>query len=105
MHRITVGDVVAVMSGNDKGKRGKVMRLLPEKNAVVVEGVNQVKRHVRATPQSPGGILEVEAPIQLSKVMPIDPETDKPTRVRVKVEGEKKVRTAKSGATLPRSQE
>jgi len=105
MQRISVGDVVAVISGEDKGKRGKVMRVLKDKNAVIVEGVNQIKRHVRATPQSPGGILEVEAPIQLSKVMPIDPETDKPTRVASKIEGETKVRVAKSGGVLPRSQE
>jgi len=105
MQRISVGDIVAVISGEDKGKRGKVMRVLKDKNAVIVEGVNQIKRHVRATPQSPGGILEVEAPIQLSKVMPIDPETDKPTRVSSKIEGETKVRAAKSGSALPRSQE
>jgi len=105
MNRIKVGDVVAVISGDDKGKRGKVMRVLKDKNRVVVEGVNQVKRHVRATQMSPGGILEVEAPIALSKVMPIDPQTDKPTRVRVKEEDGKKQRIAKSGAALPTPQE
>ena len=105
MNRIKVGDVVAVISGDDKGKRGKVMRILKDKNRVVVEGVNQVKRHVRATQMSPGGILEVEAPIALSKVMPIDPQTDKPTRVRIKEENGKKQRIAKSGAALPTPQE
>ncbi|MFO0568308.1 MAG: 50S ribosomal protein L24 [Polyangiaceae bacterium] len=105
MNRVKVGDMVAVISGNDKGKRGKVMRILKDKDRVVVEGVNQVKRHVRATQMSPGGILEVEAPIHSSKVMPIDPETDKPTRVRVKEENGKKQRIAKSGAALPTPQE
>lgn len=105
MNRIKVGDVVAVISGDDKGKRGKVMRIIKDKNRVVVEGVNQVKRHVRATQMSPGGILEVEAPIAMSKVMPIDPQTDKPTRVRFKEENGKKQRIAKSGAALPTPQE
>jgi large subunit ribosomal protein L24 len=81
------------------------MRILKDKNRVVVEGVNQVKRHVRATQMSPGGILEVEAPIALSKVMPIDPQTDKPTRVRIKEENGKKQRIAKSGAALATPQE
>ena len=105
MQRIRVGDLVAVVSGNDKGKRGKVMRVIRDKNRVIIEGVNQVKRHVRATPQSPGGILEVEAPIDMSKVMLIDPGTDKPTRVRFQSEGDKKVRMAKSGTALPTPQE
>jgi large subunit ribosomal protein L24 len=105
MNRIRVGDVVAVISGDDKGKRGKVMRILNDTGRVVVEGVNQVKRHVRATQMSPGGILEVEAPIALSKVMPVDPETDKPTRIRVKTDNGKKQRIAKSGAALPTPQE
>lgn len=105
MNRIRVGDVVAVISGDDKGKRGKVMRILVDKNRVVVEGVNQVKRHVRASQTTPGGILEVEAPIAISKVMPIDPQTDKPTRISFKSENGKKQRFAKSGAALPTPQE
>lgn len=105
MQRIRVGDTVQISSGEDKGKRGKVMRVLLEKNAVVVEGVNAVTRHVRANAQGPGGRLEVEAPISLSKVMPIDPETDKPTRVRYRGEGDDKVRVGKSGATLPTPKE
>ena len=103
MRRLQVGDDVLVIRGNEKGKRGKVTRVLPEKNAVVVEGVNTVKRHLRSMPQRPGGILEVEAPIHASKVMPIDPETGKRTRVRCKVEDEQKVRVAtRSGAVIAR---
>ena len=104
MKRLTVGTVVVVTRGNDKGKRGKITRLINERNLCVVEGVKSVKRHLRATPQRPGGILEVEAPISQSNVMPIDPTSGKPTRVSIKVENEKKVRAAKSGAVLTRQE-
>jgi large subunit ribosomal protein L24 len=70
----------------------------------VVEGVNVVKRHIRATPQRPGGILEVEAPIEVSKVMLVDPESGKRTRVHSKVIDGKKQRVAKSGATIVSSE-
>jgi large subunit ribosomal protein L24 len=102
MRRLQVGDEVVVISGNHKNKRGKISRVIPEKESVVVEGVNAVKRHIRATPQRPGGILEVEAPIHWSKVMPLDPETGKPTRVRYEVQDGNKVRVAKSGAVIAR---
>jgi large subunit ribosomal protein L24 len=100
MQRIQNGDTVVVIRGEDKGKRGKVSRVLPDRDMVVVEGVNSVKRHIKATPQRPGGILDVEAPIPMSKVMLIDPEGGKPTRVKYKVENGKKVRVAKSGAVI-----
>jgi large subunit ribosomal protein L24 len=96
-----VGDQVVVIRGNDKSKRGKVTRVLAERDMVVVEGVNVVKRHMRATQQRPGGILEVEAPLHSSKVMLVDPETNKPTRIRVEEREGKKVRVAKSGAVIP----
>jgi len=100
MQRISVGDEVIVMRGNDKGKRGKVSRVLRERGAVIVEGINRVKRHLRPTPQRGGGILEVEAPIALAKVMPIDPTTGKATRVSYKTKKDKKVRVGKSGAEI-----
>jgi large subunit ribosomal protein L24 len=100
MQRLVRGDLVRVMRGEDKGKQGRVKRVLIERDAVIVEGVNLVKRHVKATAQRAGGILEVEAPIKASKVMPVDPETGKATRVRVDVVDGKKVRVAKSGAQL-----
>jgi large subunit ribosomal protein L24 len=100
MQRLVRGDLVRIIRGNDKGKQGRVTRVLKDRDAVVVEGVNLIKRHMKATAQRPGGILEVEAPIHASKVMPVDPETGKATRVRVKVEGGKKVRVAKSGAVI-----
>jgi len=63
MNRLVVGTEVIVIRGNDKGKRGKVAKLLADKGRVVVEGVNTVKRHLKATPQRGGGILQVEAPL------------------------------------------
>jgi large subunit ribosomal protein L24 len=100
MERLQRGDLVRVTRGNDKGKQGRVKRVLAESNKVVVEGVNLVKRHMKATAQRAGGILEIEAPLQASNVMPIDPQTGKPTRVRVKLQDGKKVRIAKSGAEI-----
>ena len=100
MMRVRVGDQVAVIRGNHRGKRGRVSRVMPDKGTLVVEGINIVKKHVKATPQKPGGILEVEAPLHESKVMLIDPETDKPTRVRYSVKDGKKQRLAKSGAEI-----
>ncbi|MBN2193699.1 MAG: 50S ribosomal protein L24 [Polyangiaceae bacterium] len=102
MRRVQVGDEVIVISGNHRNTRGKVVRVLPERESVVIEGVNTVKRHLKATPQRAGGILEVEAPIRWSKVMLVDPESGKRTRVRYEVREGKKVRVAKSGAVLPR---
>ena len=102
--RILRGDTVVVISGKDKGKKGKIMRVLREENRVVVEGINLVKRHQRPTPRNPsGGIVEREQAISASNVMPVDPKTGNGTRVRIKVlEGGKKVRIAvKSGEELP----
>jgi large subunit ribosomal protein L24 len=103
MQRLTVGDQVVVIRGNDKGKRGKVSKLSADR--VVVEGVNVVKRHLKQTPQRPGGILDVEAPISKSNVMLVDPATNKPTRVSIKIENDKKIRVAKSGTAIPATRE
>jgi large subunit ribosomal protein L24 len=102
--RIRKGDVVVVISGKDKGKKGKVMRVLRDDGRVVVEGVNLLKRHTRPTPRSPaGGIVEREQPLHASKVMPVDPKTGQGTRVRFKtLENGTKVRVAaKSGDEIP----
>jgi large subunit ribosomal protein L24 len=101
MARLRSGDQVVVVRGDDKGKRGKISRVIPARGQVVVEGVNVVKRHVKATPQKPGGILEVEAPLAVSKVMLVDPEGGKPTRIKSKVENGNKIRVAKSGGAIP----
>ena len=102
--RLRKGDLVVVISGKDKGKQGKVARILADVDKVVVEGINLIKRHTKPTPRNPqGGIVEREQAIFSSKVMPVDPKTGKGTRVRFKtLENGKKVRIAvKSGDELP----
>ncbi len=99
MQRLRVGDDVIVTSGNNKGRRGRVKQLRGDR--VVIEGINLIKRHMKATPNQPGGILEVEAPIHASNVMLVDPESDKPTRVRSESREGAKVRVAvKSGKDI-----
>lgn len=101
--RIRKDDMVVVIAGRDKGARGRVLRIDKDRDRVIVEGVNKVKRHQRPTPQQPqGGILEKEAFIHVSNVMPLDTKTDAPTRVRAGTDKDgKKVRIAvKSGAVL-----
>lgn len=100
LQRLQKGDQVIVIAGKDKGKKGKVMRLFKETDRVVVEGVNLVKRHVRATSESGGGIQQKPAPIAISNVMPIDPQTGKATRVRFETKDGTKTRVAKSGAVI-----
>jgi large subunit ribosomal protein L24 len=100
--RIKAGDKVMVIAGKDKGKVGKVLKVLPEKDRVVVEGVRIVKKHLKPTASNPeGGVVEREAPIHISNVMLVDPKTGKPTRVGIKYENGKKLRYAKrSGAVI-----
>jgi len=95
--KIKRGDLVEVISGKDKGKRGKVLRVIPRERKVIVEGVNMVKRHQRPIPQlREGGIIEREAPIYISKVMVVCPNCDRRTRVGFKVlENGDKVRYCK----------
>ena len=105
MH-ITKGDLVVVISGEEKGKRGKVLRALPAKGRVVVEGVNIVKRHRRARQQGEESqIVEFAAPIAASKVMLIDPKDDRPTRVRRRVDTDGTVErvSVRSGEPIPRN--
>jgi large subunit ribosomal protein L24 len=102
--RIRKGDEVVVMTGKDQGTSGKVLRCLPSKGRVIVEGVNIIKRATRPNPQKniKGGILEREAPIAVSNVMLKDPGTGKPTRLGIRVEGQERVRFAKkSKSTIP----
>lgn len=90
MH-VKKGDTVQVMSGKDKGKQGVILKAMPSKNRVVVEGINVIKKHSKPSQANPqGGILEIEAPIHVSNVMPLDPKTGKPTRVGFKVVDGKK---------------
>lgn len=100
--KIKKGDNVIVLSGNDKGKTGEVVKVLPKDNKVVVKGVNIRKRHVKPRAQGQeGGIVEAEMPIYVSKVMLVCPETGKPTKVGYEVVKGQKVRIAKkSGAKI-----
>jgi large subunit ribosomal protein L24 len=105
--RIRRDDIVQVISGNHKGARGKVLRVLRDKDRLVVEGVNMVTRHMRKSKQNPqGGRVQREAPIHMSNVMPINPATDRPTRVKFVIERDarghvvSKKRTAVDGTVL-----
>ena len=102
---ITKGDTVQVISGDDKGKRGKVLRVYPKTGRVTVDGVNVVKRHRRATQTSEGGIIEFPAPIHHSKTMLIDPKSGEPTRVRRRRDADGTVEriAVKSGQPIPRT--
>lgn len=93
--KIKRDDTVVVLAGKDKGKTGKVLRVITETSRVVVQGVNIVKKHVKPSMQRPGGIEAVEAALHVSNVAIADPETGKPTRVGYRFEGDKKVRFAK----------
>lgn len=97
--RVRKGDDVVVVTGKNRGAHGKVLRVIPDKGRVVVEGVNLIKRATRPNPQKniKGGIVEREAPVAISNVMHRDPETGKPTRVGVRVEGGERVRYARRG--------
>jgi large subunit ribosomal protein L24 len=101
MH-VKKGDKVMVISGKDKGKSGVILEAFPKQSRVLVEGINIVKKHAKPSQVNPqGGILNQEAPIHVSNVMPIDPKSGKPTRVGYTVENGKKVRVAKkSGEVL-----
>ncbi len=94
--KIKRGDTVKVVKGKDKGKIGKVKKVLIEKKRLIVEEVNIVKRHMRATgPDRPSGIVEMEAPISWSNVRLVCPSCGEPTRVGFRFEEGKKVRYCK----------
>ena len=106
MNRIKKGDNVRVIAGKDKGKTGEVLRVVRDDDRVVVQGVNMIKRHTRASQTSAGGIVEREAPIHISNVAHTDPKADQPTATRVgyrNLEDGRKVRYAKrSGEVIDR---
>jgi len=92
--RIKKNDLVMVIKGREKGKSGRVLKVLPEKEKVIIEKINFIKRHTRPHGQQRrGGILEKEAPLHVSKVMPLCEKCNKPARIGYRViEGDKKVR-------------
>lgn len=103
--RITKGDRVRVIRGEDRGTEGTVIRVLPKENRVVVEGVNVVSKHRRATATAEGGIVKFPAPIHASSVMLLDPKSGEPTRVRRKKDKDGTVErlSVKSGQPIPRN--
>lgn len=98
--KIKTGDTVKILQGKDQGKTGKVIQMLRDKKTntvkVVVEGVNQLKKHLRARGSEQGRVIELPAPIHVSNVMLMDPSSGKPTRIGYDATGEKKVRVAKT---------
>lgn len=104
---IRKNDMVMVVSGNDRGKTGKVLKVFPQKYRVIVEGINLRKKHTKPSQKSPqGGVQEKEAPIHASNVMILDPKSSEPTRVGSRVildekTGKKKiVRVAKASGEM-----
>jgi large subunit ribosomal protein L24 len=104
MQRIKKGDTVEVISGDERGSRGEVHIVLPKQGRVVVHGINLVKKHQRRTGQvrTQTGIIEFEAPIELSNVQPVCKSCDRPTRVGVEVreDGSKARRCSRCGSSL-----
>lgn len=102
--KIKTGDKVIVLSGRDNGKEGEVVSVAPKDGRAIVRGVNLVKRHQKQTMNSQGGIVEKEAPIQLSNLAVVDPKDGKATRVGFKIlDDGRKVRFAKrSGEIIDR---
>jgi len=97
MYKIKRDDEVIILAGKDKGKRGKVRKVL-DNDKVVVGGINMMKKHTKPNPQAgvAGGIVEKEAPIQVSNVAIFNPSTNKADRVGFKIDGDRKVRVFKS---------
>jgi large subunit ribosomal protein L24 len=99
---VSKGETVMVIAGKEKSKSGKILQILPKKNSVIVEGLNMVKRHVKARGNEPGGIKEKEASIHISNVMPFCSKCAKPVRVKRKAleNGEKQRICAKCGNSI-----
>ena len=102
---VTKGDTVQVISGDEKGKRARVLRVHPKTGRVTLEGINVVKRHRKATQNTEAGIVQFPAPIHHSKVMLLDPKSGEPTRIRRQVDkdGTTERIAAKSGQSIPRN--
>jgi large subunit ribosomal protein L24 len=103
--RVRSGDEVQIISGKDRGKRGKILRVEPAKQRVYVEGLNMVKRHLRPQAgaaqgeRAVGGVIEREGPVHVSNVMLIDPQAGKPTRVAVRRQDGRRQRVTKLTGT------
>jgi large subunit ribosomal protein L24 len=98
---IRKGDAVVVITGRDKGKKGSVLKVFPDENRALVQGVNVVKRHQRQTQSQQAGIVSKESPIQLSNIAHVDPKSGKATRVGTKTLSDgRKVRFAKKSGEV-----
>ncbi|MEZ5690585.1 MAG: 50S ribosomal protein L24 [Rickettsiales bacterium] len=93
--KIKKGDEVVVIAGKEKGRKGKITKVITDESRVIVSGLNMVKRHTKPSRESAGGIIEKEAPLHISNVALVDAGSGKPTRIGYKMEGERKVRVAK----------
>jgi len=100
--RVVKNDTVKILTGKYRGKTGKVLKVFPDQNRIIVEGVNIIKKHTKPSQKNPqGGIVEKEATIQVSNVMIIDPKTSEPTRVGYKIlEDGTKVRISKKSGEM-----
>lgn len=94
------GDTVMVIAGDDKGKTGIVLQVFPDRNRATVEGVNIVKKHVKATQTEEGGIQEVESTIHMSNLAVVDPKTGEPTRTGRRKENGESVRISKKTGNI-----
>ena len=98
--KIKTGDTVTIITGKDKGKTGRVTSVIKSNDRVIVEGVNIIKRHRKATQESPGKIEEIEASIHISNVAHLDPETGKATRVKYELKDSSKRRLSVASNSL-----
>jgi len=99
--KIKKGDRVVLLAGKDKGRQGKVLKVMPKEERVLVEGLNIVQRHTKASQGDPeGGIKNKEAPVHISNVAFVDPQSGGATRVGFRIEGDKKVRFAKKSGEV-----
>lgn len=100
LSKIKKGDNVIVIAGKDKGKTGKVLRVIPKENRILVEGINIIHKHSKPTTKQQGGIVEKEAPINISNVMLVDGKTGTKTRTKLSLRDDKKIRKASHGETV-----
>lgn len=99
--KVKKGDEVIVITGKYKGKKGKILKVFPEKNKIVISGINLVKKHTKPTQVSEGGIITKELPVNISNVAHVDPKTGNPTKIAFKfLEDGSKVRIAKKSGEI-----
>ena len=99
--KLKTGDEVIVIAGKDKGRKGRILKIIKAKDRVIVEGVNIIKKHVKPSTENPqGGIEEKEAPIHVSNVSLVDTKTGKATRVGYEIKDGKKVRVSKKSKSV-----